>query len=377
MHGMLLTNDACFNVKDGVWTPPKVALAVALLGPKFHKCHQNSRLRHKNKKCLGPKFNQMPANGSHFLCAKARLVHQNEKFNDWSTMVETYKAVLVLFMSHLNGHEHAKDHDFSQEELGPVKPIDLKRCTCCRACGTPELGHPDDHPIFARSSLLEFWNKAISFHMPTKLMSWNTPAQVGNPAKSIKVNELIRAVKKKEVWKQGKVSGAQRALTHQEFLCLLEPLKAEDQDDMHWHGLPGFFVFQHNLVARVDNSSQFLAENLRDTPNFDFVLRSKLSWQKNVHEECEAPNQILIGLMDFHCCVLLNMAVQHLETFLASALQGGLTPHVFGFSEDITVPNVHKNKNAECSPWGDVLPWIHRQGSSGDPQQSKTCGHPL
>jgi hypothetical protein len=33
------------------------------------------------------------------------------------------------------------------------------------------------------------------------------------------------------------------------------------------------------------------------------------------------------------------MAVQHLETFLASALQGGLTPHVFGFSEDITVPN--------------------------------------
>jgi hypothetical protein len=251
-------------------------------------------------------------------------------------VLESHEPALVRFMSCLNGHERAKDCDFSQDELGPVKPIDVKRRTCHRAHGTPDPGL-DDHPVFARSGSLELWKKAISFCMPNKLMSWNALAQVGNPAKSIEVNNLIKAVKKKEVRELGKASTARRALTHLEFRRLLGLLKAEDQDDMRRHGLPAFFVFQCNLIARVDDSSRFLAENLKDTPDFDFVLRSKLSWSKNAHEEREAPNQILIGSMDFDHCVLLDVAV-HLETFLASALQGGLTPCVFGFSEDITVP---------------------------------------
>jgi hypothetical protein len=42
--------------------------------------------------------------------------------------------------------------------------------------------------------------------------------------------------------------------------------------------------------------------------------------------------------MDHRYCVLLALAV-HMEIFLGSAGQGGLTPYVFGFSEDITVPD--------------------------------------
>ena len=41
--------------------------------------------------------------------------------------------------------------------------------------------------------------------------------------------------------------------------------------------------------------------------------------------------------MDDRYCVLLVLAV-HIETFLDAAVQGGLTPYVFGFRVDITVP---------------------------------------
>jgi hypothetical protein len=71
--------------------------------------------------------------------------------------------------------------------------------------------------------------------------------------------------------------------------------------------------------------------------DFNFVLRSRLNWSKNVHEDRDAPNQILIGAMDHRYCVLLALTV-HIEIVLASAGHGGLTPYVFGFNEDITVP---------------------------------------
>jgi hypothetical protein len=122
-------------------------------------------------------------------------------------------------------------------------------------------------------------------------------------------------------------------------MCMLDYLKAEDQDAMWKYGLPSLFVFQYNLIARIDDMCQLLVSNLRMSRDFDFVLRTKLNWSKNVHEECDVPNQILIGAMDHHYCVLLALAV-YIEICLGSAGQGGLTPYVFGFSEDmITVPD--------------------------------------
>jgi hypothetical protein len=42
--------------------------------------------------------------------------------------------------------------------------------------------------------------------MPNGLVSWNKLNNVGNPTKSIEINDLIKAVKKTEVRKQGKAS---------------------------------------------------------------------------------------------------------------------------------------------------------------------------
>jgi hypothetical protein len=39
----------------------------------------------------------------------------------------------------------------------------------------------------------------LLYVMPNKHKAWNAMTQVGNPTRSIKVNELIKTVKKKEV----------------------------------------------------------------------------------------------------------------------------------------------------------------------------------
>jgi hypothetical protein len=235
----------------------------------------------------------------------------------------------------MNDQEYENDYDFSNEELGAIKPSDVKRYMEKRAYG---VENPPDHvnPNLARSTSVEFWKKAISYYMPNKLMAWNALAQQGNPTRSIEVNEVIKKMKKKEVRKQGKNSKARRGLKQEEFLFLLELSKASE-DPVEKYGYPGFFIVEYSLIARIDCTSQFLAENLTTSSDFDFVLRGRLSWSKNVNEERDAPNQILIGAMDQNYCTLLGLAVA-LEVAMDAVDEGGLSPYVFGFSDDVTVP---------------------------------------
>ena len=68
------------------------------------------------------------------------------------------------------------------------------------------------------------------------------------------------------------------------------------------------------MIGRIDETTQFQMENLTKSEDFDFTLRGNLNWSKNMHEERDAPNQILIGAMDPLYCVLLGLAV-FLEIF--------------------------------------------------------------
>jgi hypothetical protein len=55
-----------------------------------------------------------------------------------------------------------------------------------------------------------------------------------------------------------------------------------------------------------DDTTQFVIDD------FDFTICSKLNWSQNVHEEHNAPNQILIGApMDPLYCVLLALGVYY------------------------------------------------------------------
>jgi hypothetical protein len=283
--------------------------------------------------------------------------HKNEPKEEKSQMVDSYHGVLRRLMAYVHEVDaYEKDHVFAQEELAALTPNDIKRWMCVKAYGTPEPG-VDDHPTLCRSTSIEFWKKAISSFMPNRLMSWNVLNNVGNPTKSIEINDLIKVVKKKEVRKQGKTSTARRPLEHDEYQNVLSYLRGHE-DPIKRYTLPGFFVFQYNMIARMDDTSKFKMDNLTRCHDFDFALKGRLNWSKNVHEERDAPNQILVGAMNRGYCVLLGLAI-HLEMFIESG-EGALTPLVFGIGDGGDDNDIEKianktNKKIQSMLQHDIL----------------------
>ena len=75
-----------------------------------------------------------------------------------------------------------------------------------------------------------------------------------------------------------------------------------------------------------------MVEDLTAHNEFNFALRFKLAWSKNVHEERDVPNQIMLGSMDHPYCVLLALAV-FFKTHFESGMGAGL--FVFSLTDDI------------------------------------------
>jgi hypothetical protein len=70
---------------------------------------------------------------------------------------------------------------------------------------------------------------------------------------------------------------------------------------------------------------------------FDFLLKTKLNWSKNVNEERDAPWQAVVGSINPIYCVHISVALW-LEVSISRNPAAGLTPYLFAFSEDATVP---------------------------------------
>lgn len=248
-----------------------------------------------------------------------------------------YKPTLIQLMSFLDSTQYEADHEFTQERLLQLTPRDIERWMKKKAYGTPDPDN-DAQPTEARSSSLQYWKKALSSYMPNRLMTWNVATQQGNPTKSVEVNDLIKKVKKCEVRHVGAPSQARRAAKMNEYRNAMRILMAKPQNDlMRCYLVPSLTKFQFHIIGRVDDCSQFLMESLTRNPDNDFTLRAKLRWSKNVHEERDAPNQILIGAMDSMFCALLGLAVW-LEVFLSNGGIAEQTPYIFGLNEDVEVP---------------------------------------
>jgi hypothetical protein len=67
--------------------------------------------------------------------------------------------------------------------------------------------------------------------------------------------------------------------------------------------------FQVHLIARIDNTAHLKACDLKVHPQFDFALSVKFCWTKNCFEERDAPDQIILGAMDFNFCLIVGLAV--------------------------------------------------------------------
>jgi hypothetical protein len=178
-------------------------------------------------------------------------------------------------MTFVNNQAYERDHDFSLVELAPLTPADIKG-GCVEAYGTPEPG-PETHSQQQPQVLEEgdlFLHAEQAYGM--ECYQWTKD----------KVSKLVKAVQKKEVRKQGAPSMTRRSMMIDEFKATI--LLMNNDDIVRRYGIPNFLRYQFHMIARIDDTTQFLMENLTAHPDFDFTLQSKLTWSKNVHEERDA-----------------------------------------------------------------------------------------
>ncbi len=83
------------------------------------------------------------------------------------------------------------------------------------------------------------------------------------------------------------------------------------------------------MIARIDDTAKFYVEDLKANSQFDFTVLAKMCWSKNVQDERDAPDQIVIGAMDRRYCAHIGLAV-HLETWIESG-EGTTNKFVFAF----------------------------------------------
>jgi hypothetical protein len=248
-----------------------------------------------------------------------------------------YKASLDNLLSFVHGRTYTRDATYTLGELRAITPEHVLHWMNMKAFGVTDPP-TDANPISARSSSLSFWKKAISFFMPNRLIVWTSGRNEGNPTRSIEVNNLIKRVKKKEVRKQGVVSQCRRAITDDEFRKMHRILQTYQPNSLVWrYGLYALTNFQFHLIARIDDTTQVLTENIRVHESFPNALTTRLNWSKNVTEERDAPWQIVLGSIDTSFCVLASLSLW-MELNLKANPNALLSPYLFNFCDDNSIP---------------------------------------
>eukprot|EP00957_Ditylum_brightwellii_P187490 14278511-Ditylum_brightwellii.AAC.1 len=71
------------------------------------------------------------------------------------------------------------------------------------------------------------------------------------------------------------------------------------------------FKFQIHFVVRLDDTCHVKKKNITPCFQFLFALLCCLCWSENVREERDAPEQIMLGAMDYRYCILLALTGSH------------------------------------------------------------------
>ena len=76
--------------------------------------------------------------------------------------------------------------------------------------------------------------------------------------------------------------------------------------------------YQLHMISWIDCATQAMCNNLKKHTQFDFALKTKLEWSKNVMEERDAPWQAVLASNDHTYCVHLSLGLW-LELFAESS----------------------------------------------------------
>ncbi|ETK73968.1 hypothetical protein L915_19155 [Phytophthora nicotianae] len=165
--------------------------------------------------------------------------------------------------------------------------------------------------------------------MPRRTVAWDPIRSEGNPTRSKAVNAVIKKVKRCEVRREGVQSAARRPIEYEEFINLLDQVHSSNDKGAIKYLVSAVLTLQWHLIARIDDMMKMKFDSFSCSIHHPGALHCQLRWSKNISEERDAPEQIVLGSMNPRVCVLLNLAV-HVETTDSLAV----SPYVFGNAQD-------------------------------------------
>lgn len=241
--------------------------------------------------------------------------------------LRAYKGVLRNFFEYTHGKKYDSRHEFPQDDIDSVTHEQVLAWLNFRAYGTPDPVNDSNLKAILRVNTIKQYKKALSYFLQD------------DRAKSKDLNKSIRLAKLLQVRKNGKKPQARDPLDHPMFLHLIEVLKKEEKSSyVLTHGIPAMLCFQFAMIGRVDDVTQFQIVSLRDHEDFPTdALQAQFSWSKNVHDERQAPWQMLLGSVMTTYCVLVNMGIW-IEGHHATTPGASASPYLFSFSGDHSVP---------------------------------------
>lgn len=284
-----------------------------------------------------------------------KMVYANQ--NEYNK-VQKYKRVLCRFMSFKDGLPAGQIYpstiEFSQDQLLSIKPNEIARWMRKLAYGTPDPG-PDNHPIYMRSDSLENYKKALSFFMPNKGSPWILQPGgdgAGNPTRSTDANGVVDQIKLCEVRKQGQKSRTKRDMKRAEYRKTLELLRSPCPGTNNFDlasRLTAMMKLQFHIIGQTDDICHVETADLSSHARFPKIaLQMKVSWSKNVRDERQCPDQLILGAEDPDFCVLTALGC-----YIESSLTDGKQKD-FLFAQDAKVTIQRQDGTDACVQRGPL-----------------------
>lgn len=231
---------------------------------------------------------------------------------------QRYVKIMTQFLAHRGTPGNYSLTEMAAGAIGDdvlvaITPEEVKEFLCDKAYGHRDPG-PHDFPTSCRANTLVVYKKAISWFLPRQAHPWDEVGRVGNPTRSPLVNSVVKKVQKYEVRKQGADSQCRRPIEYQEYIQILDLLKqtchSQESSTMVKNKILktlSLITLQWHTISRVDDMCHFRYSDITSNPSFSFALSCQLRWSKNIMEERDSPQQIVLGAMDPRVCPMMNL----------------------------------------------------------------------
>ena len=94
-------------------------------------------------------------------------------------------------------------------------------------------------------------------------------------------------------------------------LKMLCALRAKKNDYKYQIKYPAMVLWQYHLIGRINDVVHFGMGSPMGHHIYEFAIRTKVQWSKNVKEEADCPPQILLGLGDRYVILFFVPSLRH------------------------------------------------------------------